>query len=82
MKPKFFCAEDYDSNWIWDNPSTIMSVFLKRQTCRSRKAATEELLARVNDPDSAVRFWAVGLVALRSNEAGSHKIQAAAKDVF
>ncbi|MEO2016353.1 MAG: sulfatase-like hydrolase/transferase [Fuerstiella sp.] len=34
------------------------------------KAAVAELLARVNDPDSAVRFWAVlGLVALQSDDA-------------
>ena len=35
------------------------------------KAAIPALLARVNDPDSGTRFWAVlGLVALRSDEAG------------
>ena len=34
------------------------------------KAAVAELLDRVNDPDSAVRFWAVlGLVALQSDDA-------------
>jgi len=34
------------------------------------KAATAELLARANDPDSAVRFWAVlGLVASQSDDA-------------
>jgi N-sulfoglucosamine sulfohydrolase len=34
------------------------------------KAAVPELLDRVNDPDSAVRFWAVlGLVALQSDDA-------------
>ncbi len=34
------------------------------------KAAIYELLARINDPDSAVRFWAVlGLVTRRSSDA-------------
>ena len=42
------------------------------------KAAVPELLARANDPDSAVRFWAVvGLVALQSDDA---KAVAALKD--
>ena len=44
--------------------------------------AIPELLARANDPDSAVRFWAVlGLVALQSDDANVvSELQAAAKD--
>ena len=44
--------------------------------------AMPKLLARVNDPDSAVRFWAVlGLVALQSDDAKVvSALQAAAKD--
>jgi len=46
------------------------------------KAATAELLARADDPDSAVRFWAVlGLVALQSDDAKVvSALQAATKD--
>jgi hypothetical protein len=46
------------------------------------KAATAELLARAEDPDSAVRFWAVlGLVASQSDDAEViAALQAATKD--
>jgi N-sulfoglucosamine sulfohydrolase len=46
------------------------------------KAAAAELLARVRDPDSTVRFWAVlGLVALQSDDAKVvSALQAATKD--
>ncbi|MGI9626668.1 MAG: HEAT repeat domain-containing protein, partial [Longimicrobiales bacterium] len=46
------------------------------------KTARAELLARADDPDAAVRFWAVlGLVALRSDDAKViAALQAATKD--
>ena len=46
------------------------------------KAAVPDLLARIKDPDSVVRFWVVlGLVALQSYDAKvDSALQAAAKD--
>ena len=76
-------AEDYDSHWDLGQSLDNYERILETADLQIQgKAATEELLARVNDPDSAVRFWAVlGLVALRSDEAEvALALQAAVKD--
>jgi N-sulfoglucosamine sulfohydrolase len=76
-------AEDYDSHWDLGQSLGNYERILETADLQIQgKAATGELLARVNDPDSAVRFWAVlGLVALRSDDAEVvHALQAAAKD--
>ena len=76
-------AEDYDSHWDLGQSLHNYERILETADLQIQgKAATEELLARVNDSDSAVRFWAVlGLVALGSDDAEFvHALQAAAKD--
>lgn len=76
-------AESYDSHWELGQSLDNCERMLDTADLQIQgKAATSELLARVNDPDSAVRFWAVlGLVALQSDDAKVvSALQAATKD--
>ena len=76
-------AESHESHWhlgqSLDNYERILDT---ADLLALGKAGASELLTRVHDPDSAVRFWAVlGLLALRSNDAEVvSALQAATKD--
>jgi len=76
-------AKSYPSHWDLGQSLANYERILDTADLQVQgKPATAELLARVNDPDSAIRFWAVlGLVALQSDDAKVvSTLKAAAED--
>jgi uncharacterized sulfatase len=76
-------AASHDSHWDLGQSLKNYERMLETADLQVQgKEAIPEMLARVKDPDSAVRFWAVlGLVALQSDDAKVvAALQAAAKD--
>ena len=76
-------AESYDSHWNLGQSLGNYERILETADLQVQgKAAASELLARVKDPDSAVRFWAaLGLVALQSDDVEVvSALQSATKD--
>lgn len=76
-------AKSHDSHWdLGQSLKNYKRILETADLMVQGKAAVPQLLARVKDPDSAVRFWAVlGLVVLQSDDAKVvAALQAAVKD--